>query len=217
MARHPHLEQQRRSRVRPKRTVVACSTSPPPGATTICVDELGPVIPRSSAPGPGWSEDGHRIKHELDYGRGPQKVWVYGAFRVRDGQEGTLCARSRNTAGYLRLLEAIAAANPMGEVYLISDNLSRHKSGPIRTWMAEHPRFQHVFIPVGACWLNLQEGWWRMLRREALAGQSFVDDDEIEEAVRLATSQLNQRAREWVWGQPPLQHRHLRRSFVYRI
>src|SRR5947208_10013496 len=34
-------------------------------------------------------------------------------------------------------------------------------------------------IPKGACWLNLQEGWWRIFRRQALAGQDFADPDEI--------------------------------------
>lgn len=34
----------------------------------------------------------------------------------------------------------------------------------------QHLRVQQVFIPVGACWLNLQEAWWRLFRREALAG-----------------------------------------------
>ena len=90
--------------------------------TVICADELGPVTPRTFPPPPGWSDDGHRIKVPLEYGRGPEKVWVYGALRVRDGQAVTLTARARNTVGYLQLLEAIAAANPTGELRLISDH-----------------------------------------------------------------------------------------------
>ena len=39
---------------------------------TIRADELGPVIPRTFPPAPAWSPDGHRIKAELDYSRGPQ-------------------------------------------------------------------------------------------------------------------------------------------------
>ena len=44
-------------------------------------------MPRTFAPPPGWSANGHRIKAEMDYGRGPEKTWVYGALRVRDGKE----------------------------------------------------------------------------------------------------------------------------------
>ena len=39
-------------------------------------------------------------------------------------------------------------------VYLITDNLSSHKSPPIRQWLEAHPRVTQVFIPVGACWLK---------------------------------------------------------------
>lgn len=185
--------------------------------TTICADELGPVSPRTVAPPPGWSADGHRIKAALEYSRGPEKVWVYGALRVRDGQVVTLTTRSRNTAGYLQLLEAIITANPTGEIDIITDNLSSHKSPPILEWLATHPGVRQVFIPVGGCWLNLQEGWWRLFRREALAGQSFADGAEIEQASEIATAQLNERAKPWVWGRLPGPQRRLRRSFVYLL
>jgi hypothetical protein len=78
----------------------------------VCADELGPVIPRSFPPAPGWTADGHRVKAPLDYGRGPEKTWVYGALRVTDGKTVTLTAPSRNSAGYQRLLADGLAANP---------------------------------------------------------------------------------------------------------
>jgi len=192
-------------------------TSPPAGATTVGVDELGPVTPRTFPPAPGWSPDGHRVKAPLEYSRGPEKVWVYGARRVRDGQAVTRTARSRNTAGYRAVLAAIAAANPTGGLYLITDNLASHKSPPIQAWLAANPRVRQVFIPTGACWLNLQEAWWRLFRREALAGQTFADGEEIDRATAVATRQRNRRAKPWVWGRPQRPRRRLRHSFVYRI
>jgi hypothetical protein len=55
------------------------------------------VSPRTYPPASGWSPEGHRIKAPLEYSRGPEKVWVYGALRVRDGRALTLSAPSRNT------------------------------------------------------------------------------------------------------------------------
>lgn len=218
MAASPHVGREHRSGVCPKRArIVALYTNPPEGATILCLDELGPVSPRTFPPAPGWSPDGHRIKALLDYGRGPDKVWVYGALRPRDGQALTLTAPARNTVGFRRLLAAIDAANPEGDLYLIADNLSSHKSAPIQAWLAEHPRVQVVPLPTGACWLNLIEGWWRLFRREALAGQSFADRTELATATHLATTHLNRRAKPWVWGRPPRRHRQLRRCFVYRL
>jgi transposase len=63
-------------RTSPQRAkVIACSTTPPPGMTVVWADELGPVIPRSFPPAPGWSADGHRVKAPLEDGRGPATTW----------------------------------------------------------------------------------------------------------------------------------------------
>jgi hypothetical protein len=175
------------------------------------------VTPRAFPPPPGWSPDGHRIKVPLSYGRGPEQTWVYGALRVRDGQALPRTAPSRNTSGYLARLDAVAEANPAGELSVITDNLSSHKSQPIQAWLTAHPRVQQVFIPVGACWLNLIEAWWRPFRREALAGQDRGDARDVAEATRAATGRLNRRATPWVWGRPPRPPRQRRRRFVYRL
>ena len=209
---------EQRSQLRPKRAhIVTLYTAPPDRATVVCVDELGPVTPRNFPPAPGWSADGHRIKVPLDYERGLEKVWVYGALCVRDGHVLTQTAPARNTSGYLALLHTLDQAFPHGELYLITDNLSSHSSGPIRDWLAAHPRIQHAFIPVGAAWLNLIEGWWRLFRRKAFAGASLADADDIAYATRIATTQLNRHATPWIWGRPPPPQRHLRRCFVYRL
>ena len=129
----------------------------------------------------------------------------------------TLTARSRNTAGYCRLRAAVEAANLAGRIYVVTDNLTSHTSKALQEWLVDHPRLVQAFIPKGACWLNLVEAWWRIFRRAALAGQSFADGAEIDHATRVATAQLNRRARPWVWGRPPKPSRHRRRRFVYLL
>jgi DDE superfamily endonuclease len=216
LATPPHLGAQQRPGRRPTRTaVVACCTAPAEGATTLGLDERGPVVPRTFPPAPGWSPNGHRIKAPMDDGRGLKQVWVYGALRVRDGHEVTVTAPSRHTVGYRQRLTRRDEANPEGALKLVSDNLSRPTSGPIQQWLAQHPRVHPVPLPTGACWLNVQEGWWRLVRREACAGQSFADAKESDLATRVATAHLNARAHPWVWGRPPPPHRTLRRRFVY--
>jgi transposase len=149
---HPHSWSSPRDKdARPKRTaVVTRSTQPPKGETPICTDELGPGVPRTFPPAPGWSADGHRIKAELDDSRGPEKTWVYGALRVRDGKELTRCAASRHSKGSIALLADNEADNPSSDIFIISDSLSSHNSLETRTWLEGHPRLHHVFIPTGA-------------------------------------------------------------------
>ncbi len=116
------MDAKHRPGLRPKRAkVIALYTDPAAETTVICADELGPVIPRSFPPAPGRTPDGHRVKALLDYGRGPEKTWVYGALRVGDGHEVTMTAPSRNSIGYQRLLTAVEAANPQGTIMVITD------------------------------------------------------------------------------------------------
>ncbi|WP_081789457.1 transposase [Kutzneria albida] len=192
-------------------------TDPPDDTTVVCADELGPVIPRAFPSAPGWSPDGHGVKSDVDYSRGPEKTWVYGGLRVRDGQEITCTASSRNSVCYQRFLQLVEDDNPEGEIVIVTDNLSSHNGKSTREWLVDHPRIRHAFIPVAACWLNLQESWWRLFRRAALAGQSFAGPDDIDHATRVATAQLNSRAKPWVWGRPPPPPGKLRRRFGYLL
>jgi len=92
-------------------------------------------------------------------------VWVFGALRVEDGKSITFTTRSRNSKGYLKLLQKIERAIPRGVIYVIADNLKTHKSVMVRERLEGHPRIEHAFIPKGAAWLNLIEVWWRLFRR----------------------------------------------------
>src|SRR5258708_1226742 len=112
-------------------------------------------------------------------------------------------APSRNGAYYQRFLQQVQDANPRGQIMIITDNLSSHNSKATRAWPEHHPRIRHAFIPKRACWLNLQEGWWWIFRRQALAGQSFADPDEIAHATRPATAHLHAPARPCTSGRPP--------------
>ncbi|MER7693276.1 transposase [Streptomyces sp. NPDC097610] len=154
--------------------------------------------PPHVSPAPGRSPDGHPIRAEVEYGREPEKTCVCGALRVWDAHEVTVTASSRSSAFYQQFLQKLGTAHPAGDIYVVTDNPSSHNSLSTRTWLEEHPRIRHVFIPVGACWLNLQERWWRIFRGAALAGQSFAGPYEIEQATHLAASQLNARARSWM-------------------
>ena len=103
-------------------------TAPPEGSTVICADELGPVIPRTFPPAPGWSPDGHRIKAPLEYSRGPEKTWVYGGLRVAGGQAVTLCAPSRDGAHYQRFLQQAEDASPEDGIVIITGSQTHRET-----------------------------------------------------------------------------------------
>jgi hypothetical protein len=128
-------------------------------------------------------------------------------------------SRSRNSRSYLKLLRKEDRASCHTGPHLPDRRQSKdpRQRPVVREWLEGHPRMEHAFIPKGAAWLNLMEGWWRIFRRQAFAGQCFADSYEIAQATRVATRQLNQKAKPWVWGRPVKPPRHRRRIFVYRL
>jgi hypothetical protein len=134
---------------------------------------------------------------------------------VADGQAVTLCAPSRNSAFYQDFLQLAEQASPEGTIYVITGNLQpRQQEHPgLAGRPSPHPP---CFHPQGRL-LNMQEAWWRIFRRQALAGQSFAGPDEIARATQVATAQLNARAKPWIWGRPEPKHRTYRRRFIYTL
>ena len=192
-------------------------TRTPDDTTVICVDELGPLIPRKFPAQPAWTADGNRVKEVVEYWRDPEKTWVYGGLRIRDGHAVTMCADRRNSLCYQDFLQHLEDGNPTGDIVVITDNLSSHTSVSTREWLTEHPRIRQVFIPKNACWLNLQEPWWRMFRRQGLAGQELANPADIAHATTVATAQLNAKAKPWAWGRPPPPKRIYKLTLTYRI
>jgi hypothetical protein len=123
----------------------------------------------------------------------------------------------RNSAAYQDFLQLEEQANPDGTIYVITDNLSSHDSKSTRAWLEGHPRIRHAFIPKGACWLNLQEGWWRIFRRQALAGQDFADPDEIAHVTRGGHRPAQRPRPALDLGRSEPKHRSYRRRLIYTL
>ena len=58
-------------------------------------------------------------------------------------------------------------------IYAILDNLSTHRALDVLLWSLTHPRWEFVFQPTYAAYLNLIEPWWTILRSLALKGRRF--------------------------------------------
>ncbi len=87
------------------------------------------------------------------------------------------------------------------DIHVVLDNLSAHKSAPVRNWLA-HPkraRWHLHFTPTSASWLNLIEGWFSVLTRRALLDASFTSVTELEAAIELWASHWNNDPQPFAW------------------
>ena len=87
------------------------------------------------------------------------------------------------------------------DVHVVLDNLSAHKSEPVRRWLADPKRARwHLhFTPTSASWLNVIEGWFSVLTRQALTKASFTSTRELEDTIDLWASHWNNDPRPFIW------------------
>ena len=186
----------------------------------ICLDEMGPVSAKSypgRAAVRATARPAERAKQEIDYGR-RAKGYMFGAFRPATGEAFTQPYPARSTACWVDFLEHVEQWLPREaeRVYAIADNLSAHRATDVLLFMLAHPRWEMVFQPKYAAYLNLIEPWWKVLRSLALAGRRFETWDEICKAVAQATEYWNAHRHPFLWGRRR-RHRPRRQPGVARL
>ena len=156
---------------------------------------------------PGVAE---RAKQAIDYGR-RGKGYIFGAFRPSTGDAFTRPYRGRTIANWVDFLEQVEEWLPSesDQVYAIVDNLSVHRATDVLLFCLAHPRWEFVFQPKYAAYLNLIEPWWKVLRSLALKGRRFETWEQVAEAIEAATTYWNKYKHPFIWGR---RRRHRRRQ-----
>ena len=188
----------------------------------MCLDELGPEGAKSFR-GTRWvpagqeATRGARAKQEVDYGR-RGKGYVFGAFCPADGAAFTRPYDRRTAANWADFLAEVDTWLPSDHttIYAIMDNLSAHRATDVLLFSWTHPRWEFVFQPKYAAYLNLIEPWWKVLRSLALKGRRFENWEEIEQAVAGATDYWNKHRHPFVWGRRR-RHRPRRKPGMARL
>jgi len=155
-----------------------------------------------------------RAKQEIDYGR-RGKGYIFGAFRPVIGEALTEPYDSRSAVNWADFLEKVDAWIPSDfeRVYGILDSLNAHRATDALLFSLAHPRWEFVFQPKYAAYLNLIEPWWKVLRSLALKGRRFQTWEEVCQAVREATAYWNAHRHPFIWGRRR-RHQPRRRSGV---
>jgi transposase len=176
-------------------------TQPPDHSWVICLDEMGPESAKSFS-GSQLVPACQRATQEIDYGR-RGKGYVFGAFRPASGDAFTQPYDRRTAANWVAFLEQVDAWIPVDiqQVYAILDNLSAHRATDVLLFSLSHPRWEFVFQPKYAAYLNLIEPWWKVLRSLALKGRRFETWAQVCVAIQAATAYWNQHRHPFVWGQ----------------
>jgi transposase len=188
-------------------------TQPPENSWVVCLDEMGPESARSYR-GQRVVKAPQRATQAIDYGR-RGKGYVFGAFRPASGEALTDTYSRRTTVNWVDFLVQVEVWIPaeIERVYAIVDNLSTHRATDVLLFSLAYPRWEFVFQPKYAAYLNLIEPWWKVLRSLALKGQRFETWQAVVVAIHKATAYWNAHRHPFVWGKRR-RHRSRRQSGI---
>ncbi|HEY1168060.1 MAG TPA: IS630 family transposase, partial [Candidatus Limnocylindrales bacterium] len=124
---------------------------------------------------------------------------LFAALDVATGKV-TAQARARHTAAdFLAFLRQVERAYPEGELHVVLDNVSSHKTPAIREWLEVHPRVSFHFTPTSASWMNQIETWFGILSRQAIRRGSFRLVKELIAMIAAFTAQWNDGSTPFNW------------------
>lgn len=173
---------------------------PPETSWVVGLDEMGPESAKTDA-GQQLVQPPARARQEIDYGR-PGKGYRFGAFRPLAGAAFTQPYSRRTTVNWVDFLTPVDAWIPpeVEQVDAIVDHLSTHRAIDGLLFSLTHPRWEFVFQPKYAAYLNRIEPWWKGLRSLALKGRRFESWTDVCQAVAAATDYWNPHRHPFVWG-----------------
>jgi transposase len=183
-------------------------TAPPEGSVTVCLDQMGPVAVKSYVgkhlvqPYASETQPAGRARQEIDYGRREKAGYVFGALEPRTGKVLTDTYTRRTLVNWIDFLQQIEEWIPkdVERIYAVLDNLTMHRAVDVLLFNLAYPRWEFVFQPTYAAYLNLIEPWWKTLKSLAFKGRRFETWQEVEEAVQKATIYWNAHKHPYVWG-----------------
>lgn len=173
--------------------VVGLYLDPPEAAAVFAFDEKTQVqaIDRTQPSLPMVPGRHRTLTH--DYKR-HGTLDLFAALNVATGEVLHQTRRRHTGADVLAFFKWIDLHTPARlDVHIVLDNLSAHKSKPVRDWLA-HPkraRWHLHFTPTSASWLNLVESWFSILARKALKHRAHTSVKDLEDSIDAWTANWN--------------------------
>lgn len=139
------------------------------------------------------NEDHGTIKRDYEYKR-LGTVSLLAGIDLQTGEAIPLVSDTHNSRDYISFLENLNAKYPKEDkIRLILDNLKVHSSVDVQEYISTVPdRFEFVFTPKHASWLNLVEGFYtkRVQREVRKQVQNAGIGTKSQQALKLQQEQL---------------------------
>ncbi|MGH9818312.1 MAG: IS630 family transposase, partial [Candidatus Acidiferrales bacterium] len=183
------------------RDIIGLYLNPPDNAAVVCFDEKTQIQALNRTQPLLPLRPGMPARQTHDYQRNGLTS-LFAALEIARGKVLGECRPTHTSADFLSFLKKLARRY-RGELHVILDNASTHKTPAVQTWLAKHPRIHFHFTPTGASWLNMIEAWFGSLTRKSIRRGSF---DHVRALVRHIAAYIehcNENPTPFIWTKSP--------------
>jgi hypothetical protein len=176
-------------------TVCGLYLDPPEGAPVVSIDEKTGIQAKTPTRPDLQARPGKPARREYEYRRnGSQNLFA--ALRVHSGEVNAMPSKTRNRYDLLRFLDQLETELPDAQqVIAITDNPSTRTSAEAAQWLNDHPRWQSVFTPKHASWLNQTEIFFSILARRPRKRDAFSSEHDLAQQMLAFVQTYNQTTR----------------------
>ncbi len=195
---YQEVEVQRQAQPEEPRMVAVISYDEKPGVQA--VGTTAPDLPPKPGQHACLARDHEYVRHGT--------VSLLAGIDLLTGKVHARVEKRHRSAEFIAFLEDLDRSYPAHTALrLILDNHSAHTSQAVRAWLAEQRegRFQFVFTPTHASWLNLIEGFFSKLARSVLRHIRVASQDELSQRIMDAIGEINRTpvVHRWTYGIKP--------------
>lgn len=123
---------------------------------------------------------------------------------LQTGEAIPLVSETHTSDDYIEFLKILDSKYPKGDkIRLVLDNLKVHTSDKVKEYIKSTPdRFEFVFTPKHASWLNLVEGFFSKMTKQMLRGIRVKTKQELSDRIYKYFEEINQTpiVYHWTWN-----------------
>jgi transposase len=139
-------------------------------------------------------------RHTHDYKRNGT-VQLYAALEVHGGHVIPRIEDRHRSREFIAFMNQLLKIYPAGQLHVVLDNVSAHRSEKVQTWHAQpkHQRVVFHFIPTYSSWLNRVEVLFNLMQAKVIRRGRFPSKQDLTAKLLAYIEHFNQQKRVFRW------------------